>query len=133
MQAFVAVWQLELVNYIEHYGLTRKHLGQGEYEHVGPHHSWNATHMASNWLLINLQRHSDHYTKPDQRFLLSQDQDEASAPQLPYGYHIMTVFAMIPSLWRRKMNPRVQQWRKMYYPEITNWQPYDKAMNPVPR
>ena len=29
-QALVAVWQLELVNYVEHYGLTRKHLGQGQ-------------------------------------------------------------------------------------------------------
>jgi hypothetical protein len=27
VQAFTAMWQLELVNYVEHYGLTRKHLG----------------------------------------------------------------------------------------------------------
>ncbi len=60
VQAGVAIWQLELVNYIEHYGLTRKHLGDGKYEHVKPRHSWNAAHKASNWLLINLQRHSDH-------------------------------------------------------------------------
>ncbi|NNK78781.1 MAG: alkane 1-monooxygenase, partial [Litoreibacter sp.] len=60
LQAFIAVWQLELVNYIEHYGLTRKHLGNGKYERVKPRHSWNATQKASNWLLINLQRHSDH-------------------------------------------------------------------------
>ena len=38
-QALLAVWQLELVNYIEHYGLTRQHLGDGKYEHVLPHHS----------------------------------------------------------------------------------------------
>lgn len=35
-QALVAIWQLELVNYIEHYGLTRQHLGGGKYEHVKP-------------------------------------------------------------------------------------------------
>ena len=52
-QAFTAIWQLELVNYVEHYGLTRKHLGDGKYEHVKPHHSWNADHRASNWILIN--------------------------------------------------------------------------------
>jgi alkane 1-monooxygenase len=28
IQAFTAIWQLELVNYIEHYGLTRRHLGE---------------------------------------------------------------------------------------------------------
>ena len=53
VQAGVAIWQLELVNYVEHYGLTRKHIGEGKYEHVQPHHSWNAAHRASNWLLIN--------------------------------------------------------------------------------
>lgn len=132
-QAFVAVWQLELVNYVEHYGLTRKHLGNGKYEHVKPQHSWNAAHKASNWLLINLQRHSDHHYKPDRRFPLLQNYTEAETPQLPYGYPVMTMAAMVPPLWRRVMNPRVRRWRQMYYPEITDWRPYNKARNPLPR
>jgi alkane 1-monooxygenase len=132
-QAWIAIWQLELVNYIEHYGLTRKHLGDGKYEHVKPHHSWNAAHKASNWLLINLQRHSDHHYKPDRRFPLLQNYSDAEAPQLPHGYPLMTMAAMIPPLWRRIMNPRVQRWREMYYPEITDWKPYTKALNPPPR
>jgi alkane 1-monooxygenase len=132
-QAFVAVWQLELVNYIEHYGLTRKHLGEGKYEHVHPRHSWNAAHRASNWLLINLQRHSDHHYKPDRRFALLQNYGAEEAPQLPFGYPVMTMAAMVPRLWRRVMNPRVRRWRQMYYPEIADWRPYDKATNPAPR
>lgn len=132
-QAGVAIWQLELVNYVEHYGLTRKHLGEGRYEHVKPRHSWNAAHRASNWLLINLQRHSDHHYKPDRRFPLLQNHDAAEAPQLPYGYPVMTFAAMIPPLWRRVMNPRVRRWRAMHYPEITDWQPYNTATNPMPR
>lgn len=132
VQAGVAIWQLELVNYVEHYGLTRKHLGNGKYEHVRPHHSWNAAHKASNWLLINLQRHSDHHYRPDRRFPLLQNYTTADAPQLPYGYPVMTVAAMIPPLWRKMMNPRVRRWRQMYYPEITNWKPYNKAQNPMP-
>ncbi len=133
VQAGVAIWQLELVNYVEHYGLTRKHLGDGKYEHVKPHHSWNAAHKASNWLLINLQRHSDHHYKPDRRFPLLQTYSEDEAPQLPYGYPVMTVAAMIPPLWRRVMNPKVRQWRRKHYPEIKNWKPYNKALNPMPR
>ena len=132
-QGFVAIWQLELVNYIEHYGLTRKHLGNGKYEHVQPRHSWNAAHKASNWLLINLQRHSDHHYKPDRRFPLLQTYTDADAPQLPYGYPLMTMAAMVPPVWRRVMNPRVRRWRQMYYPEITDWRPYNRAQNPVPR
>ena len=107
-QAFVAIWQLELVNYVEHYGLTRKYLGDGRYEHVRPHHSWNSAHRFSNWLLINLQRHSDHHYKPDRRFPLLQNYSAAEAPQLPQGYPMMTALAMIPPLWRRRMNPKGQ-------------------------
>ncbi len=133
VQAFTAIWQLELVNYVEHYGLTRAHLGEGKYEHVKPHHSWNAAHKATNWLLINLQRHSDHHYKPDRRFPLLQNYTNEEAPQLPYGYPLMTMAAMIPPLWKRVMNPRVRSWRKTYYPEITDWHPYNKALNPKPR
>lgn len=131
-QAFVAVWQLELVNYIEHYGLTRRHLGDGKYEHVLPRHSWNASHRASNWLLINLQRHSDHHYKPDRRFPLLQTYTSESAPQLPHGYPLMTIAAMVPPLWKRIMNPRVRDWRRSFYPDITDWKPYNKATNPRP-
>ncbi len=133
LQASVAIWQLELVNYIEHYGLTRKHLGEGKYEHVQPKHSWNAAHRASNWLLINLQRHSDHHYKPDRRFPVLQNYTDSDAPQLPYGYPVMTIAAMIPSLWKRVMNQRVQKWRERYYPEITDWAAYNTASNPMPR
>jgi alkane 1-monooxygenase len=132
-QAFIAIWQLELVNYVEHYGLTRQHLGDGRYEHVKPRHSWNSSRTASNWLLINLQRHSDHHYKPDRRFPLLQTYGDDEAPNLPYGYPVMTLLAMVPPLWRRFMNPRVRAWRRTYYPEIGEWAPYNKARNPLPR
>ncbi|WP_109465725.1 alkane 1-monooxygenase [Albibacillus kandeliae] len=133
LQALVAVWHLELVNYVEHYGLTRKHLGEGKYEHVLPRHSWNAAHKASNWLLINLQRHSDHHYKPNRRFPLLQNYTEDEAPQLPHGYAVMTTMALLPKMWRHRMNPRVRKWRAMYYPEITDWHPYNEGTTPMPR
>lgn len=132
VQAGTAIWQLELVNYIEHYGLTRRHLGEGRYEHVQPHHSWNSDQRASNWLLINLQRHSDHHYKPNRRYPLLQTYSNDIAPQLPYGYPIMTMVAMIPPLWRRVMNPRVRAWRAQHYPDIADWRPYNKSTNPLP-
>ncbi|WP_438956631.1 alkane 1-monooxygenase [Cognatiyoonia sp.] len=132
-QAFIAIFHLELVNYIEHYGLTRKHLGEGKYEHVQPHHSWNASHRATNWLLINLQRHSDHHYKPDRRFPLLQNYEDDQAPQLPFGYTVMTLIALSPTLWRKVMNPKVRTWREKYYPEIEDWTPYKTATNAMPR
>ncbi|MCR8550096.1 alkane 1-monooxygenase [Salipiger sp. P9] len=133
IQAGVAIWQLELTNYVEHYALTRRYLGDGKYEHVKPHHSWNSAHTATNWLLINLQRHSDHHYKPDRRFPLLQTYEESEAPQLPYGYPIMTMAAMVPPVWRRIMNPKVRAWRQTWYPDIEDWHPYNKAKTPPPR
>jgi len=133
VQAGVAIWQLEVVNYVEHYGLTRRHLGDGRYEHVLPRHSWNASHRATNWLLINLQRHSDHHYKPDRRFPLLQTHSEEDAPQLPYGYPLMALAAMVPPLWRRMMNPKVRAWRARYYPDISDWAPYNRGETPMPR
>jgi alkane 1-monooxygenase len=128
-QAFFAIWLLELTNYVEHYGLTRKYLGNGKYEHVKPHHSWNAAHKVSNWMLINLQRHSDHHYKPDRRFPLLQTYGEDEAPQLPFGYPLMGAMAMVPPVWRRMMNPKVRKWRGMYYPEVTDWDPYKRGVH----
>lgn len=132
-QAFIAIWQLELTNYVEHYGLTRRHLGDGRYEHILPRHSWNAAHKGSNWLLINLQRHSDHHYKPDRRFPLLQTYGEDEAPQLPFGYPAMTFVAMVPPWWRRRMNPRVRAWRRQFYPDIEDWGPYNRGELPLPR
>lgn len=131
--AFIAIWQLELVNYVEHYGLTRKHLGDGKYEHQEPHHSWNAAHRASNWLLINLQRHSDHHIRPDRPYPILQTYAQDQAPQLPHGYPVMTLMALIPPFWLRRMNPAVRHWRKQHYPEITDWTAYNRASNPRPQ
>ena len=133
IQATVAIWQLELVNYVEHYGLVRKHLGEGRYEPARLHHSWDATHLASNRLLINLQRHADHHARPDRPYPLLQDHGPEAVPQLPYAYVVSTILALYPRVWRRVMHPRLRAWRAWHYPEITDWAPYNTMSNPPPR
>lgn len=132
-QALIAIWLLELTNYVEHYGLTRRHLGKGKYEPVKPRHSWNAAHKVSNWLLINLQRHSDHHYKPARRFPLLQTHGTEEAPQLPMGYPTMVIIAAIPPLWRRLMNPRVRAWRRQFYPDISDWSACKTGSTALPR
>ena len=127
-----AIFQLELVNYIEHYGLTRKHLGDGKYERQLPHHSWNSAHAPSSALLINLTRHSDHHSHPDRPYPLLQTPGEDTAPHLPYGYAVMTTMALVPPLWMKFMNPRVRAWRRQFYPEIEDWSAYDQGTDPSP-
>ena len=103
-QAIVAFSLLEVINYIEHYGLMRKELGPGEYERISPRHSWDSPYRLSNWMLINLARHSDHHCAASKRY--QSLELAAGAPQLPAGYGAMFLLALVPPLWFRVMDPR---------------------------
>ncbi len=105
VQGVVGFLMLEVVNYIEHYGLLRERKENGRYERCRPEHSWNASNVASNILLYQLQRHSDHHAYPTRRFQTLRHCDDV--PQLPTGYAGMIVLATVPPLWRRVMDPRV--------------------------
>jgi alkane 1-monooxygenase len=112
-QAAVAVALLETINYIEHYGLERRELAPGRYEPVMPWHSWNSCHRVSNWMLINLARHADHHLVASKRYQILDHLD--AAPELPAGYGTMFVAAMLPPVWHRMMDPRVEAWRRRYF------------------
>jgi alkane 1-monooxygenase len=103
IQAVVGFCLLEVVNYLEHYGLLRRRREDGRYERTRPEHSWNSNNVASNVMLYHLQRHSDHHANPLRRYQALRHDDEA--PQLPTGYAGMIVLAAIPPLWRRIMDP----------------------------
>jgi alkane 1-monooxygenase len=96
---------LEVVNYLEHYGLLRQKREDGRYERTRPEHSWNSNSTASNVLLYHLQRHSDHHANPIRRYQALRHVDDA--PQLPTGYAGMIVLALIPPIWRKAMDHRV--------------------------
>ncbi|MGO9488467.1 MAG: alkane 1-monooxygenase [Solirubrobacteraceae bacterium] len=105
IQAIVGFSLLEVVNYLEHYGLLRQRREDGRYERTRPEHSWNSNSSASNVLLYHLQRHSDHHANPVRRYQALRHVEEA--PQLPTGYAGMIVTAVVPPLWRRVMDDRV--------------------------
>jgi alkane 1-monooxygenase len=104
-QAVIGFSLLEVVNYLEHYGLLRQKKDDGRYERCRPEHSWNSNNVASNVLLYHLQRHSDHHANPTRRYQALRHVEEA--PQLPTGYAGMIVLAWFPPLWRRVMDPRL--------------------------
>ena len=104
-QSAVAVGQLEVINYLEHYGLSRREVGPGRYERVGAEHSWESAHRLTAWYLFNLPRHADHHARASRPYW-NLDHSEAS-PQLPWGYSTVFLMALVPPLWRRVMDPRV--------------------------
>ncbi|MFA7279629.1 MAG: alkane 1-monooxygenase [Sterolibacterium sp.] len=108
-QSFLAFTELEVINYIEHYGLHRRRDIDGRFERTTHQHSWNSSHLVTNLFLFQLQRHSDHHAHPARRYQVLRHFDDS--PQLPCGYATMFLLALVPPLWRRIMNPRVA----MYY------------------
>lgn len=98
---------LEIVNYIEHYGLLRKQLPNGSYEKVKPHHSWNSKHELGRIFLFEVTRHSDHHFNPSRKYQILRHFEDA--PQMPTGYLAMIPLALVPPLWFKIMNPLVEK------------------------
>ena len=100
----IGILLLETVNYIEHYGLRRKWVGN-RYERTMPIHSWNSNHPIGRLMLFELSRHSDHHFISTRKYQLLRNHNES--PQMPTGYPGMMMLTLIPPLWFRVMNPRV--------------------------
>lgn len=96
---------LETVNYIEHYGLRREKRGDS-YERPLPVHSWNSNHPLGRLILLELSRHSDHHYLASRKYQILRHFDES--PQMPTGYPGMMLLALIPPVWFKVMNPRVE-------------------------
>ncbi|MFY9264496.1 MAG: alkane 1-monooxygenase [Solirubrobacterales bacterium] len=105
IQGVVGFCLLEVVNYIEHYGLLRQHADGDRYERCRAAHSWNSNNQWSNVFLYHLQRHSDHHANPTRRYQALLHIDEA--PQLPSGYATMIVLALCSPVWRAVMDKRL--------------------------
>jgi alkane 1-monooxygenase len=99
-----AVFQLEAINYIEHYGLSRRIDPSGRAEPFAMQHAWNADHWLTNSLIANLQRHSDHHMHAWKPYA---ELAALPGPQLPTGYAGCIALSMLPPLWFGAMHPRL--------------------------
>ena len=101
--------QLLMSDYVQHYGLLRKPDAQGKPEPVSARHSWNSPHWFSSALMLNATRHSDHHAHPARPY--PELSIPENAPMLPRPLPLMASIALVPPLWRRVMDPRVDRWR----------------------
>ncbi|WP_028628287.1 MULTISPECIES: alkane 1-monooxygenase [Pseudomonas] len=98
---------LEIVNYMEHYGMVRNPATP-----VQPRHSWNTNKRISSWAMFNLTRHSHHHAQGEVPY---QDlKPFADAPMMIGGYLTTIIVAMIPPLWHKLMTPKVLAWDRHY-------------------
>lgn len=107
LSALIGMLLLECVNYIEHYGLSRKQTASGQYERTMPHHSWNSNHVVGRLMLFELSRHSDHHYLASRKYQVLRHHDHSM--QMPTGYPGMMILAHIPPLWFYIMNKRIKK------------------------
>ena len=98
---------LEIVNYMEHYGMVRNPATP-----VQPRHSWNTNRRISSWAMFNLTRHSHHHAQGEVAYQDLRPYPEA--PMMINGYLTTIVVAMIPPLWHHLMTPKVLAWDRDY-------------------
>ena len=103
VQSAYAVFLLEAINYIEHYGLQRRMQGTRA-ETFGVMHAWNADHLLTNCTIANLQRHSDHHMHAWKSYA---ELEPLPGPQLPTGYAGCLFLASVPRLWFAAMHRRL--------------------------
>lgn len=101
---------LETINYIEHYGLMRRKKENGKYEMVTHKHSWNSDHQLGRIILYELTRHSDHHYKSTKKYQTLNS--HAGSPELPFGYPGSLLLSLIPPLWFKVMNEKVEYWSR---------------------
>ena len=99
-QAFIAVFLLEFVNFLQHHGLSRE-----DGERAGAQHAWESRHRLSRWTLLELPLHPAHHMKSSTPYHHLKTHDDA--PQLPHGYYVMFLLALVPPLFNRSLRNRV--------------------------
>jgi alkane 1-monooxygenase len=105
--AFIGILLLETVNYIEHYGLSRKPTTDGKFERAMPHHSWNSNHIIGRLMLFELSRHSDHHYLASRKYQILRHHQ--NVPQMPTGYPGMMILSLFPPLWFFIMHKQILQ------------------------
>ena len=110
IQAVLSTCLLETINYIRHYGLLRKKLKNGQYEPVTTKHSWNAPQTVQNYILLKLQRHSDHHANAYKPYQILQSCEDA--PNLPCGYAVCVLASFFPWAWFSIVNPLAEATNK---------------------
>jgi alkane 1-monooxygenase len=110
LQSAIAISLLELINYVEHYGLSRRTLENGKPEPVQLWHSWDSHSRLSGWFLIHLSRHADHHKYPARPF--TKLEGSLQSPLLPVGYPASVLLATLPPLWYLVMHPRLDRFHQ---------------------
>jgi alkane 1-monooxygenase len=91
-QGAIAVLFLQVVTYLQHYGLSRTPGTK-----IEPAHSWQSDRISSRFMLLELPRHADHHchsTRPYHKLT-----SQADSPVLPAGLLGTAPLVLVPPIW----------------------------------
>lgn len=100
-QALFAVFAIEMITYIQHYGVVR-----APGENVSAQHAWAHNCWVTNCITLNITHHSDHHMNVSKPYY--ELRCDPSAPFLPACYFVMFIAALFPPVWRWTMNRHVK-------------------------
>ncbi len=104
---------LEVVNYIEHYGLVRI-----PGTRVEARHSWDSHRRISGGMFYNLMLHSNHHKIASRRFWELEQSPPEEASALPRGYMAMILFAFLGPPFFNYLDRYLADWdRKLASPD----------------
>lgn len=102
---FIGKIYLEVVNYIEHYGLVRI-----PGTRVEARHSWDSHRRVSTGFFYNLMLHSNHHANAGRRYWELQPSTEDQAVTLPRGYMAMILLAFLGPPFFRYIGKSLARW-----------------------
>ena len=112
LAAMFYVWilsnfELEALNYMEHYGLIRVKGQPIEYRH-----SWDNDNVFTSWAFIEIGRQSDHHDRGETHFweLTHTGGAPDGCPNYGWGYYTMFAVALVPPLWHGIMKKKLAIW-----------------------
>lgn len=103
----ISNFELEALNYMEHYGLIRVKDEPIEYRH-----SWDNDNAFTSWAFIEIGRQADHHDRGETHFweLSSVGGAPEGAPNTGMGYYAEFVLALVPPLWHYVMKRKLAIW-----------------------
>jgi len=110
--AMLVVWilsnfELEALNYMEHYGLVRVKGQPIEYRH-----SWDNDNALTSWAFIEIGRQADHHDRGETHFweLSNVGGSPNGSPNAGVGYYTEFVLCLVPPLWHARMRKKLAVW-----------------------
>ena len=105
----ISNFELEALNYMEHYGLIREKGQPIDYRH-----SWDNSTAFTAWFFIEIGRQADHHDRGETHFW---ELDEVGAPNTGWGYFTLYALALVPPLWHKYMKHELAKWDEEYASE----------------